>query len=133
MKLRIGIPKGSLEEATLQLFARAGLPVYANGRSYFKSDAALRALAALPGWSWTRWLGWAPPPLRDWIYDRVARNRYALFGRTETCLVSESDPSRRFVFEAPDEARDRQPEERETTEPATRDSEISDAQTLAKD
>ena len=28
MKLRIGIPKGSLQEATLQLFARAGLPAY---------------------------------------------------------------------------------------------------------
>ena len=27
MKLRIGIPKGSLQEATLQLFARAGLTV----------------------------------------------------------------------------------------------------------
>ena len=39
MKLRIGIPKGSLEEATLQLFARAGLPVYANGRSYFATTA----------------------------------------------------------------------------------------------
>ncbi len=35
MKLRIGIPKGSLQEATLQLFARAGLPAYTNGRSYF--------------------------------------------------------------------------------------------------
>ena len=34
MKLRIGIPKGSLQEATLQLFARAGLQIYTNGRSY---------------------------------------------------------------------------------------------------
>ena len=34
MKIRIGIPKGSLQEATLQLFARAGLQVYTNGRSY---------------------------------------------------------------------------------------------------
>jgi ATP phosphoribosyltransferase len=39
MKLRIGIPKGSLQEATLQLFARAGLPAYTNGRSYFASTA----------------------------------------------------------------------------------------------
>src|SRR4030088_2291277 len=39
MKLRIGIPKGSLQDATLQLFARAGLPVYTDGRSYFaKTD-----------------------------------------------------------------------------------------------
>ena len=39
MKLRIGIPKGSLQEATLQLFARAGLTIYTNGRSYSASTA----------------------------------------------------------------------------------------------
>ena len=39
MKLRIGIPKGSLQEATLQLFAKAGLPAYTNGRSYFATTA----------------------------------------------------------------------------------------------
>jgi ATP phosphoribosyltransferase len=38
-KLRIGIPKGSLQEATLQLFAQAGLPAYTNGRSYFATTA----------------------------------------------------------------------------------------------
>ena len=35
MKLRLGIPKGSLQEATLSLFARAGLRVYTSARSYF--------------------------------------------------------------------------------------------------
>jgi ATP phosphoribosyltransferase len=39
MKLRIGIPKGSLQEATLQLFAKAGLPAYTSGRSYFATTA----------------------------------------------------------------------------------------------
>jgi len=39
MKLHIGIPKGSLEEATLQLFARAGLPTRTTGRTYFASTA----------------------------------------------------------------------------------------------
>jgi ATP phosphoribosyltransferase len=37
MKIKVGIPKGSLQEATVQLFARAGLNVYTNGRSYFAS------------------------------------------------------------------------------------------------
>src|SRR3954469_22404569 len=35
MKLKLGIPKGSLQEATVQLFARAGFNVYASTRSYF--------------------------------------------------------------------------------------------------
>src|SRR5215813_11484368 len=35
MKLRVGIPKGSLQESTLALFKRAGLSVYTSSRSYF--------------------------------------------------------------------------------------------------
>ena len=34
-KLRLGIPKGSLQDATIALFARAGWNIYASGRSYF--------------------------------------------------------------------------------------------------
>ena len=34
-KLKLGIPKGSLQDATIALFARAGWQIYANGRSYF--------------------------------------------------------------------------------------------------
>src|SRR5271165_2785719 len=35
MKLRLGIPKGSLQDATLQPLPRAGLHVYVSPRSYF--------------------------------------------------------------------------------------------------
>src|SRR5258706_14526246 len=35
MKLRLGIPKGSLQDATIQLFARAGFNIYVSSRSYF--------------------------------------------------------------------------------------------------
>ena len=35
MKLRLGIPKGSLQDATVQLFARAGFNLYVSSRSYF--------------------------------------------------------------------------------------------------
>jgi ATP phosphoribosyltransferase len=34
-RLRLGIPKGSLQDATIQLFARAGFNIYASTRSYF--------------------------------------------------------------------------------------------------
>jgi ATP phosphoribosyltransferase len=37
MKLKLGIPKGSLQDATIQLFARAGFNIYASARSYFPS------------------------------------------------------------------------------------------------
>src|SRR5229473_2840854 len=34
-QLRLGIPKGSLQETTLQLFARAGWRISVSSRSYF--------------------------------------------------------------------------------------------------
>jgi ATP phosphoribosyltransferase len=37
MKLKLGIPKGSLQDATVQLFARAGFNIYISSRSYFPS------------------------------------------------------------------------------------------------
>src|SRR5579875_3231112 len=36
-KLKLGIPKGSLQDATLALFAKAGWNISASGRSYFPS------------------------------------------------------------------------------------------------
>src|SRR5947207_2409541 len=35
MTLKLGIPKGSLQDATIQLFARAGFSIYVSSRSYF--------------------------------------------------------------------------------------------------
>ena len=35
MTLRLGIPKGSLQDATVQLFARAGFNIYVSSRSYY--------------------------------------------------------------------------------------------------
>lgn len=34
-RLRLGIPKGSLQDATVQLFARAGFEIHVSSRSYF--------------------------------------------------------------------------------------------------
>jgi ATP phosphoribosyltransferase len=35
MKLKLGLPKGSLQDATVQLFGRAGFNIYTSSRSYF--------------------------------------------------------------------------------------------------
>jgi ATP phosphoribosyltransferase len=37
MKLKLGIPKGSLQDSTVQLFGRAGFTIYVSTRSYFPS------------------------------------------------------------------------------------------------
>jgi ATP phosphoribosyltransferase len=37
MRLKLGLPKGSLQDATVQLFARAGFNIYVSSRSYYPS------------------------------------------------------------------------------------------------
>ena len=68
-------------------------------RAYFKADSAIESLTHLPRWRWVRVFAILPRPVRDWLYDRVARNRYQLFGRTETCMVPTPELMRRFVFD----------------------------------
>ena len=38
-----------------------------------------------------------PKPLRDWGYNVVARHRYRIFGRYETCLLPEKQYQDRFL------------------------------------
>src|ERR1700694_5700552 len=67
------------------------------GVALFKSDAALTALGALPGWSWVRVLRAVPKPLRDAVYSLVARNRYRIFGKYEECFVPEAGMRARVI------------------------------------
>jgi predicted DCC family thiol-disulfide oxidoreductase YuxK len=60
------------------------------GVAYFKSDAALMVLSHLPRWGWVRALRLVPKPLRDAIYNLVARNRYRIFGKYEECFVPDA-------------------------------------------
>lgn len=71
--------------------------VILGGIAYFKSDAALQVLARLAGFRWLGILAVIPRRLRNFCYDRVALNRYTLFGRTDTCLIPSADLARHFV------------------------------------
>ena len=61
------------------------------GVAYFKSDAALTVLSNLPGWSWTRVLFAVPVPLRNAVYNLIAKNRYRIFGKYDACFVPDAD------------------------------------------
>ena len=58
-------------------------------------------LRRLPGWHWAPLLRVVPRPVRDGLYDVVARNRYALFGRLDTCMVPAPGLRRHLVAEEP--------------------------------
>ncbi|MGX1348809.1 putative DCC family thiol-disulfide oxidoreductase YuxK [Bradyrhizobium elkanii] len=67
------------------------------GVAYMKSDATLTVLSHLPGWGWTRTLFAVPKPLRDAVYSLIARNRYRIFGKYETCFVPDADMRARVL------------------------------------
>ncbi len=68
------------------------------GRVFTRSAAALRIARRLP-FPW--WLAFAfiavPRPLRDWIYDLVARHRYRWFGKRDHCMVPTPALRSRFL------------------------------------
>jgi predicted DCC family thiol-disulfide oxidoreductase YuxK len=67
------------------------------GAAHFKSDAALTVLSNLPGWRWARVLFAVPKPLRDAVYNLVARNRYRIFGKYEACFVPDAEMKARVI------------------------------------
>ncbi len=118
MTLKLGLPKGSLQDATVQLFARAGFNVYVSSRSYYPAvdDPELECLliraqemaryvgdgvldAGLTGQDWIAEHESQPPrngrartvtPIADLIYAKQS------FGRVRWVLaVPEDSPFRR--------------------------------------
>jgi predicted DCC family thiol-disulfide oxidoreductase YuxK len=68
------------------------------GRFRIRSDAALAILAGLGGaWRLAGLLRVVPRPLRDAVYDLVARNRKRWFGRRAECRVPEPAERDRFL------------------------------------
>jgi predicted DCC family thiol-disulfide oxidoreductase YuxK len=67
-------------------------------RVFTRSTAFVRMMARLPFPWFLASVAWLVPAwLRDWIYDRVARNRYSLFGRYDQCVMPAPDHKRRFL------------------------------------
>lgn len=92
-RFRFATAQSPLGEA---LFRQFGLPtdvyetnlVLIDGVGHTRMDSLIATFVAL-GWPWrvVAALKLLPRPLRDWLYRRIARNRYALFGRLDRCEV----------------------------------------------
>lgn len=63
-----------------------------------KSDSFLAVVSQLPfPWSALVVFKLLPKSFRDWFYDRIALNRYKIFGKYEVCVLASPDHESRFL------------------------------------
>jgi predicted DCC family thiol-disulfide oxidoreductase YuxK len=68
------------------------------GRAYTKSTAALRVLRSCGGlWALAYAFILVPRPIRDVVYDFVARRRNSWFGRSRECSLPSVEMHHRFL------------------------------------
>lgn len=88
------------------LLERHGVPVdqlgsvvlVERGRAFTRSRAALRIARKMDmPWPLLWTLALVPRAVCDFFYDRVARNRYRWFGRTDACMLPPPDVRARFL------------------------------------
>ncbi|HVU03077.1 MAG TPA: thiol-disulfide oxidoreductase DCC family protein [Polyangiaceae bacterium] len=88
-----------------KLLAEHGVPpdldtiaLVEDGAAYTHSEAVLRVAKGLDGaWPLLFSLVVLPRPVRDAAYRYFAKNRYAWFGKRESCRVPTPDVRRRFL------------------------------------
>lgn len=73
--------------------------IYINGdKCYIKSTAALHIIKNLGGgWKLLYPLIIVPPFIRNFFYDLVAKSRYKLFGKKDSCMIPTPDIRSRFL------------------------------------
>jgi len=70
-----------------------------DGKAWFSSDAGFAVLRKTGGpLAFLRLGKILPRPIRDWLYFRIARNRYKVFGKLEACYVPTPETRERFVL-----------------------------------
>jgi predicted DCC family thiol-disulfide oxidoreductase YuxK len=70
-----------------------------NGLVFEKSKAIYEILGFLPNLKFLRILFFLPDGFNDLIYDFVARHRYRIFGKKDTCMVPTESQKKLFEIE----------------------------------
>jgi ATP phosphoribosyltransferase len=112
MKLRLGIPKGSLQESTLQLLARAGLSVYTTARSYFAgtNDAEIECML-IRAQEMARYVEHGALDVgltgRDWVLE----SKLEVVAVTDLVYAKQSRGKVRWVLAVPENSEWQRPED----------------------
>jgi predicted DCC family thiol-disulfide oxidoreductase YuxK len=91
-----------------RLYSHLGLPtrdfetnlVVTDGVVHQRLDAFAAAMRKLPGFWWVLSIcRFLPRIIKDPLYYVIARNRYAVFGRSPTCMIPDKTLQARFLPE----------------------------------
>lgn len=91
------------QTASKLLNTNAGDPLislvfYDGEKFYDRSIGVVELLSKLgPLWSTAKFFYLVPLPLRNWLYDLVAKHRYSLFGKHESCRVPTPSELEQFL------------------------------------
>ena len=69
------------------------------GKAYYlRSDAALEIGKQFSGfWQLLSVFQWFPSPIRNFVYDFMAKNRYRWFGKKESCMIPSPELRQKFL------------------------------------
>jgi ATP phosphoribosyltransferase len=116
MKLKLGIPKGSLQDATIHLFARAGFSIYVSTRSYFPSiDDPETECMLIRAQEMARYVcdGVLDAGLtgQDWIAEHQlgGNSKHSLVSIADLVYAKQSFGKVRWVLAAPEDSRFKSP------------------------
>ena len=124
MPLRLGIPKGSLQDATIRLFARAGFNIYVSSRSYFPAidDPEIECLL-IRAQEMARYVtdGVVDAGLtgQDWVAEHYAATGTGVVRVVDLIYAKQSFGTVRWVLAAPEESKFRTPHDLEGATIAT--------------
>ena len=96
--LQSDLGKETLRQANLPEEALSTVVLVEHGKVYTHSTVALRTVRHLSGlWPLLYVFVIVPRPIRDWVYNWVAQNRYRWFGKREACMMPRPEWKERFV------------------------------------
>lgn len=106
LKFKLASAQSALGEEILKHYGMSTtdyttMVVILNGQLYTESTALLKVMQhlGLP-FSLMNAGYMVPRPIRDFLYRRVALNRYQLFGQTNDCLLPSADNKQHFLEHA---------------------------------
>ena len=98
--LQSSVGRKMLEEHKIDVNYTDSLVFFEEERFSVSSTAALRIYSYLDGWErHLQLLSVIPRPLRDALYNFIAKYRYNWFGRREQCIVPSQELRERFLAE----------------------------------